>query len=52
MCVSLTSFLFWIAIWPLCGKVTVRLASDVSIRVQLFRVCVSFPLKSLMGGVR
>ena len=26
-------------------------ASDVSIRVQLFRVCVSFPLMSLMGGV-
>ena len=41
-------FLFWIAIWPLCGKVT---ASDVSIRVQLFRVCISFPLMSLMGGV-
>ena len=45
--------LFWIAIWPLCGKVmSVWLsASDVSIRVQLFRVCVSFPLMSLMGGV-
>ena len=26
-------------------------ATDVSIRVQLFRVCVSFPLMSLMGGV-
>ena len=26
-------------------------ASDVSIRVQLFRVYVSFPLMSLMGGV-
>ena len=57
MCVSLTSFfflLFWIAIWPLCGEVTVRLAfcySEVSIRVQLFRVCVSFPLMSLMGGL-
>ena len=46
-------FLFLIAIWPLCGKVAVRWlsASDVSIRVQLFRVCVSFPLMSLMGGV-
>ena len=48
-------FLFWIAIWPLCGKVTVRLAwlvaSDVSIRVQLFCVCVSLPLMSLTGGV-
>ena len=41
-------FLFWISIWPLCGKVT---ACDVSIRVQLFRVCVSFPLMSLMEGV-
>ena len=47
-------FLFWIAIWLLCGKVTVRWlsASDVSIRVQLFRVCVSFPLVSLMRGLR
>ena len=47
-------FLFWIAIWPLCRKVTVLWlsAGDVSIRVQLFRVCVSFPLMSLMGGVR
>ena len=46
-------FLFWIAIWPLCGKVTVvwLSSSDVSIRVQLFRVCVSFPLMSLMGGL-
>ena len=46
-------FLFWIAIWPLYGKVlSVWLsASDVSIRVQLFRVCVSFPLVSLMGSV-
>ena len=26
-------------------------ASDVSIRVQLLRICVSFPLMSLMGGV-
>ena len=26
-------------------------ASDVSIRVQLFHVCVSFPFMSLMGGV-
>ena len=26
-------------------------ASDVSVRVQLFRVSVSFPLMSLMGGV-
>ena len=45
-------FLFWIAIWPLCGKVTVvwHSASDVSIRVQLFRVCVSFLLMSLTGG--
>ena len=52
MCVAYI-FLFWIAIWPLCGKVTVRLASasDVSIRVLLFRVCVSFPLMSLTGGV-
>ena len=34
-------FLFWIAIWPLCGKVTVCLAFCwcVSIRIQLFRVC-------------
>ena len=40
-------FLFWLA------KVTVRWfsASDVSIRVQLFRVCVSVPLMSLMGGL-
>ena len=37
-------FLFWIAVWPLCGKVT-----DVSIRVLLFYVCFSFPLMSLMG---
>ena len=46
-------FLFWIAIWPLCGKVTAvwLSASGVSIRVKLFRVCVSFPLMSLMGGV-
>ena len=26
-------------------------ASDISIRVQLFRICVSFPLMSLMGGM-
>ena len=46
-------FLFWLAIWPLYGKVTVSLlsASDVSIRIQLFRVCVSFSLMSLIGGV-
>ena len=46
-------FLFWIAIWPLCGKVTVLWlsASEVSIRVKLFRVCFSVPLVSLMGGV-
>ena len=42
--------LVWIAIWPLCGKVTVVWLST-SIRVQLFRVCVSFPLMSLMGDV-
>ena len=44
---------FWIAIWPLYGKeLSVWLSAiDVSIRVQLFRVCVSFPLMSLMGGV-
>ena len=52
VCVSYI-VLFWIAIWPLCEEVTsVWLsASDVSIRVQLFRVCVSFPLMSLMGVV-
>ena len=42
-------FLFWIAIWPLWESNCPFSARDVSIRVQLFRV--SFPLKSLMGGV-
>ena len=39
-------FLFWMAIWSLCGRwLSVWLsAGGVSIEIWLFRVCVSFPL--------
>ena len=46
-------FLFWIAVWPFRGKVTVlRLsACEIFIMMKLFYVCVSFRLVSWMGDV-
>ena len=47
-------FLFWIAVWPFCGKVTVHLASicDISFNATCTCVCASFPLVSWIGSVR